>query len=106
MIYDPNALNKEMVIDFVNWVNLPNAKHNFISTVLAARDASKLKHRLSTITAPTLIVWGDNDKMISLQYARQYEEIPENQFVVIKNRSHIPHIEKPTSLSEILVRFL
>jgi len=106
MIYDPNTLNKEMEIDFVNWMNLPNAKYNFISTVLAARDTSKLKHRLSTITAPTLIVWGHNDKMIQLQYARQYQETPESQLVVIKNCGHIPHIEKPTSLSDILVRCL
>lgn len=106
MVYDPNTLNKEMVIDFVNRMNLPNAKYRFISTVLATRDASKLKHRLSNITAPTLIVWGDNDKMIPLQYARQYEEIPESRLVVIKNCGHIPHIEKPTRFSDILVRFL
>jgi 2-hydroxy-6-oxonona-2,4-dienedioate hydrolase len=106
MVYDPNTLNKEVVIDFVNWMNLPNAKYRFISTVLATRDAAKLKGRLYNITAPTLIVWGDNDKMIPLQYARQYDEIPESQLVVIKNCGHIPHIEKPTRFSDILVRFL
>jgi 2-hydroxy-6-oxonona-2,4-dienedioate hydrolase len=106
MVYDPNTLNKEVVIDLVNWMNLPNAKYRFISTVLATRDAAKLKGRLYNITAPTLIVWGDNDKMIPLQYARQYDEIPESQLVVIKNCGHIPHIEKPTRFSDILVRFL
>jgi 2-hydroxy-6-oxonona-2,4-dienedioate hydrolase len=106
MVYDANTLNEEIVKDFVNWMNLPNSKFRFVSTVLAARYAAKLKHRLSNINAPTLIVWGDNDKMIPLQYARQYEEIPQSQFVVIKNCGHIPHIEKPTSFSNILVRFL
>jgi 2-hydroxy-6-oxonona-2,4-dienedioate hydrolase len=106
MVYDANTLNEEIVKDFVNWMKLPNSKYRFMSTVLAARYAAKLKHRLSNITAPTLIVWGDNDKMIPLQYARQYEEIPESQLVVIKNCGHIPHIEKPTRFSDILVRFL
>jgi 2-hydroxy-6-oxonona-2,4-dienedioate hydrolase len=106
MVYDANTLNEEIVKDFVNWMNLPNSKFRFVSTVLAARYAAKLKHRLSNINAPTLIVWGDNDKMIPLQYARQYEEIPQSQFVVIKNCGHIPHIEKQTSFSNILVRFL
>jgi 2-hydroxy-6-oxonona-2,4-dienedioate hydrolase len=87
-------------------MKLPNAKYRFISTVLATRDAAKLKGKLSNISAPTLIVWGDNDKMIPLQYARQYNEIPESQLVVLKNCGHIPHIEKLTSLSDILVRFL
>jgi 2-hydroxy-6-oxonona-2,4-dienedioate hydrolase len=106
MVYDANTLNGEIVKDFVNWMKLPNSKYRFMSTVLAARYAAKLKHRLSNITAPTLIVWGDNDKMIPLQYARQCEEIPESQLVVIKNCGHIPHIEKPTRFSDILVGFL
>ncbi|MDQ4015131.1 MAG: alpha/beta hydrolase [Thermoproteota archaeon] len=106
MVYDANTLNEEIVKDFVNWMKLPNSKYRFMSTVLAARYAAKLKHRLSNITAPTLIVWGDNDKMIPLQYARQYEEIPESRLVVIKNCGHIPHIEKPTRFSDILVGFL
>jgi pimeloyl-ACP methyl ester carboxylesterase len=106
MVYDANTLNKEVVIDFVNSMKHPNSKYRFMSTVLAARYAAKLKERLSNIIAPTLIVWGDNDKMVPLQYARQYEEIPESRLVVIKNCGHIPHIEKPTRFSDVLVRFL
>jgi 2-hydroxy-6-oxonona-2,4-dienedioate hydrolase len=56
MVYDPNGLNKETLIDLVNWMKLPNAKIRFISTVLASRDVAKLKHRLSDIIAPTLLV--------------------------------------------------
>ena len=107
MAYDSEyAVNEEIVMDFVNRMRLTNAKYAFMSTVLGIRYASKLNGRLSNIVAPTLLVWGEQDKMIPLQYARQYEEIPESQLVVIKNCGHIPHIEKPTRFSDILVRFL
>jgi pimeloyl-ACP methyl ester carboxylesterase len=44
--------------------------------------------------------------MIPLQYAREYDEIPKSELVVIKNCGHIPQIEKPTRFSDILARFL
>ncbi len=106
MVYDANTLNGEIVKDFVNWMKLPNSKYRFISTVLATRDAAKLKGRLSNITAPTLIVWGDNDRMIALQYARQYDEIPESQLIAIRNCGHIPHVEKPIEFGQIIQDFL
>jgi 2-hydroxy-6-oxonona-2,4-dienedioate hydrolase len=106
MVYDANTLNQEIVIDFVNWMKLPNAKYRFMSTVLATRYAAKLKHRLSNIIAPTLLVCGDNDRMIPLQYPRQYDEIPIIKHVVIKNCGHIPHIEKPIELGKTIQDFL
>jgi 2-hydroxy-6-oxonona-2,4-dienedioate hydrolase len=106
MVYDPNTLNKEIAIDFVNWMNLPNAKYRFISTVLATRDAAKLKGRLSNLIAPTLLVWGEQDRMIPLQYSKEYDEIPKSELVVIRNCGHLPHIEKPIEFSKIIQDFL
>jgi pimeloyl-ACP methyl ester carboxylesterase len=106
MVYDPSALNKEMVMNFVNWMKLHNAKIRFISTVLAKRFAARLKHRLSNIIAPTLLVLGDNDRTIPLQHPRQFDEIPILKHVVIKNCGHIPHIEKPIEFGKTIQGFL
>ena len=57
MVYDVNTLNEELVIDFVNWMNIPNSKYRFMSTVLAARYAAKLKHRLP-ISLLQLLLYG------------------------------------------------
>lgn len=108
MAYDShNAVNEEIVMDFVNRMRLTNAKYAFMSTVLGIRYAPKLQGRLSKITAPTLLVWGDNDRMIPVQYAKEYtDEIPENKLVVIKNCGHTPYVERPITFNKIVLRFL
>jgi 2-hydroxy-6-oxonona-2,4-dienedioate hydrolase len=108
MAYDShNAVNEEIVMDFVNRMRLTNAKYAFMSTVLGIRYAPKLQGRLSKITAPTLLVWGDNDRMIPVQYAKEYtDEIPENKLVVVKNCGHAPYVERPNTFNKIVLRFL
>jgi 2-hydroxy-6-oxonona-2,4-dienedioate hydrolase len=108
MVYDPNAINQEILMDFVNRMSLPNAKYAFMSTLLGIRYAPGLTGRLSNITAPTLLVWGENDTTIPLaECANQYSGIPNmEELVVMKKCRHIPPIEKPATFNRIVLRFL
>ena len=62
MAYEPDAVNEEIVMDFVNRMRLTNAKYAFMSTVLGIRYAPKMNGRLFNIIAPTLLVWGEQDR--------------------------------------------
>ncbi|HEV8405451.1 MAG TPA: alpha/beta hydrolase [Nitrososphaera sp.] len=106
MAYDPDAVTEEIVMDFVNRMRLPNAKYAFMSTLLGMRYAPKLQGRLGKIISPTLLVWGDSDKMIPVEYAKEYTEIPDSELVVIKNCGHTPYVEKPMTFSKLLLKFL
>jgi 2-hydroxy-6-oxonona-2,4-dienedioate hydrolase len=106
MAYESNAVNEEIVMDFVNRMRLTNAKYAFMSTVLGIRYAPKLNGRLSRITAPTLLVWGEHDRMIPLEYAKEYNEIPNRELVVIRNCGHTPYVEKPPMFNKIVLKFL
>ncbi|MGI0035789.1 MAG: alpha/beta fold hydrolase [Nitrososphaera sp.] len=106
MAHDPDVVTKEIVMDFVNRMRLPNAKYAYMSTLLGMRHAPKLQGRISKIISPTLLVWGDSDKMIPLQFAKEYNEIPDNQLVVIKNCGHTPYVEKPMAFSKVVLKFL
>ncbi|MFL6309991.1 MAG: alpha/beta fold hydrolase [Nitrososphaera sp.] len=106
MAYESNAVNEEIVMDFVNRMRLTNAKYAFMSTVLGIRYAPKLSGRLSKIIAPTLLVWGEHDRMIPLQYAKEYNEIPKRELAVIRNCGHAPYVEKPMMFNKIVLKFL
>lgn len=108
MVYDSNTINQETLIDFVNRMNLPNAKYAFMSTLSGIRYAPRLTGRLSNITAPTLLMWGENDTTIPLaEYAHQYNEIPNmEELAVIKKCGHIAPIERPATFNRIVLRFL
>jgi pimeloyl-ACP methyl ester carboxylesterase len=66
----------------------------------------KLKHWLRRIRIPTLVVHGENDGIISADYARAYVKlIPNAAFASIERAGHLPHIEAPERLTELIEHF-
>jgi len=56
---------------------------------------------------PTLIVWGERDRIIPLVHAyRAHEAIANSRLEVIEGVGHYPHVEKPYQFVEILRDFL
>jgi pimeloyl-ACP methyl ester carboxylesterase len=109
MVYNPRVVNEKMVRDFMNRMRLPNAMYAFNSTLMNMVHAPELRGRVSNITAPSLIVWGEKDSMIPLaENANEYNGIPNkilrNLFVVIKKCGHLPPIEKPSAFSKIVLK--
>lgn len=106
MAHDPAVVTEEIVTDFVSRMLLENAKYAFMSTLLGMRYSQPLRGRLSGVIAPTLIVWGDGDRMIPVQYAKDFREIPNSELVVIKECGHTPYVEKPMTFNRIVIKFL
>ena len=56
---------------------------------------------------PTLIVWGDHDRIIPLNHAHlAHEAIPNSRLEVMKGVGHYPQVEEPARFVEILRDFL
>lgn len=106
MAHDPAAVDEDTVDDFVARMRLENSKYAFMSTLLGIRYAPALRGRLSGIMAPTLVLWGDDDRMIPVQYAKDFKEIPNSEIVVIKDCGHTPYVEKPLTFNRIAIKFL
>ena len=67
----------------------------------------KLRHRLGRIRVPTLLVWGENDGIVTPDYGRAYSElIPGARLTVIPKAGHFPHIEEPRAFMAELTAFL
>jgi len=67
----------------------------------------KLRSRLYRVKCPTLIVWGDSDRLFPLDYARAYHEaIPGSKLVILEKCGHLPPIEKPEEFAATVREFL
>ncbi len=56
---------------------------------------------------PTLIVWGDQDKIIPVAHAYQaHEAIPNSRLEIMPGVGHFPHVEEPVRFVEILRDFI
>ena len=55
-----------------------------------------LAARLAGITVPTLVVWGEADRMVTPAYGQEYAAaIPGATFRVLPGAGHLPQIEAP-----------
>ena len=65
------------------------------------------RDRLPEIACPTLIVWGDHDRVISVRDAAVYAElIPGSRKVVYEDTGHMSMLERPDAFNSLLKDFL
>ena len=106
MTYNPENVSEDTIKSFIHRMNMPDSKYAFLSTLNGIRNSKSLKGRLSNITVPTLIIWGENDQVIPIRYLRYFREIPKVQYVTIDRCGHTPYVEKPITFSKIVLKFL
>jgi len=67
----------------------------------------KLKSRLHRIRIPTLLLWGEADRIVKPEYGRAFAaEIPGAQFALIENAGHFPQLEQPNAVAHRIVDFV
>ncbi|MCS5599620.1 MAG: alpha/beta hydrolase, partial [Rhodospirillales bacterium] len=67
-------------------------------------DLAKWLHR---IDIPTLILWGDQDKIFPAEYATAFKElIPHAQIEILNQCGHVPHMDRPDEFYPRLKSFL
>jgi pimeloyl-ACP methyl ester carboxylesterase len=118
LLKDENDLSRFMKLIFVNPPVLPYPlKVTFVKQALADRSFNEktandmkpdhfasLEKDLPKIKAPTLIVWGDKDKIIDISSVPVFEKgLKNHQTVIIKDCGHAPMLEKP---QETAIRYL
>jgi pimeloyl-ACP methyl ester carboxylesterase len=66
-----------------------------------------IRERLGEIACPTLIVWGDSDRLISVRDADVFAElIPNARKVVFSDTGHVSMLERPDEFNALLADFL
>jgi pimeloyl-ACP methyl ester carboxylesterase len=58
-----------------------------------------LRGRLGAIACPTLVVWGEADRIVDPDYGRAYAAaIPGARFELLTGTGHLPQLETPDQL--------
>lgn len=66
-----------------------------------------LKNWLHRIGVPTLVVWGEHDGIVKLDYGRRYADaIPGACFEAIAGAGHHPELERPDAFAKTIRSFL
>jgi len=77
------------------------------SDALEAMCRYPLRDRLEKISCPTLILWGDKDRLVPLKDAAVFEQlIPDSRKIIYKDTGHVSMMERPARFNEDVRAFL
>jgi len=67
----------------------------------------KLERRLHRITAPSLVVWGSDDRLVPMAHGQRYAGlIPGAAFEVVPDCGHAMYFEQPAEFARVVTGFL
>ncbi len=100
----PNRLGAELL-----WEQIESGLSNCpgFGDALHAAIRHDIRERLPSITIPTLIVWGFDDRVIPVQAALSYHRrIPHSQLEIFERTGHVPQLERPARFNRLLEEFV
>lgn len=66
-----------------------------------------LKKRIHRVQAPTLLVWGKDDRLVPLVYADEFtRRLPGARVETVSDAGHAPHLERPDVVARLVREFV
>lgn len=103
---DPSRVTPELVDRYYE-LTLRAGNRAALPRRLAEAPAGQRTHLLAQIRAPTLIVWGERDRLIPPSDAQLFARaLPGAELHVLPGLGHVPHEEDPATTSALVLPFL
>lgn len=63
--------------------------------------------RIAAVEQPTLVLWGESDRILGTDLAQQFAStLPDGKLVWLPACGHVPHLESPDRVAEAIVDFI
>lgn len=114
-VYDPEAITDELLELIYQLYGLPralNALCRLVRTNLnlfGVRNEvfSSIVNQLFTITAPTFVTWGQQDRVLPVAHAHiAVRELPNARLHIFERCGHFPQLEHPEEFNALALEFL
>lgn len=80
--------------------------HRAIIRTVRRWDAERVSRDAHLMIRPTLIVWGENDREVSVEDGRRiHAQIPNSRLVIFRECGHLPHEEYPEEFTALVTEF-
>ena len=109
VVHDPDAVTEEQVRGYAEPLRDPGTRHALLETATAILppDLDRWTARYPELDLPTLLLWGDGDRVVPRSVAdRLADDLPDARLVVLPACGHIPPEERPRESRAALEAFL
>jgi pimeloyl-ACP methyl ester carboxylesterase len=107
--FNHRLITREQVAAYSKPMRSPGSRQALLQTARQAIPANidELTSRYKEICVPTLLIWGEEDRIVPLKIGEMLAEaIPDSQLVVLPGIGHAPHEEAPEQTIPLIVDFL
>jgi pimeloyl-ACP methyl ester carboxylesterase len=106
-LYNDKIIDKEMVNAYYKPMKTKGAFDAFIELVKNLSYTEFDYSKVRNIIAPTLIIWGEEDKWIPVSDAYKFhKDIKNSKLIVLKDCGHAPQEEKAEEVSKLIREFI
>ena len=114
-VYDSALITDELVETFYQMSILPGAQKSFLSALRAGANLCgqhadiirSIVDNLASINVPTLILWGQQDRILPIAHAYVAQgRIPNAKLQILDRCGHLLQLEHPEEFNALLLEFL
>jgi pimeloyl-ACP methyl ester carboxylesterase len=100
-----HLIDAERVASVMRPLKAKDAHHSVLASA-RAWDANRIQQDAYLINQPTLLIWGEDDKVVPIHNGQcLYDSILNSRLVVLKDCGHLPQEEKPEKFVELIAKF-
>jgi pimeloyl-ACP methyl ester carboxylesterase len=104
--HDPSKITPDIFEGYQKPLQIENWDKALWQLTVASKE-SGIVARLAEITMPTLVITGDDDRIVPTEQSlRLADELPNAELKVIAQSGHLPHEEKPVEFMLAVTEFL
>jgi pimeloyl-ACP methyl ester carboxylesterase len=107
--YYPGKMEKETVANYAAPLYSEGGRHALYHTInsLEPDNADALAARYRELKLPVLLLWGEHDRIVPLEYGKKLAgDLPNSRIHFILNSGHIPQEEQPTDTLRSIKQFV
>ena len=114
-VHDPAVITDELIEFSYSLAAMPGAQNAFLSMIRTYGNflgmhkdvLSSIVDNLTTIIVPTLIFWGQQDRILPVAHAQVAEDkIPDTQLHIFDPCGHLTQMERPEEFNSRVLEFL
>jgi pimeloyl-ACP methyl ester carboxylesterase len=107
--YDKNKITENQVEAYAGPIAAKGGRHALLQTAKQAipGNIDEITAKYKSICVPTLILWGQQDKVIPLEIGEQLRrDIPNSRLEIIDKTGHVPQEEVPGKVFPLILEFM